>query len=145
MQGAAPANPLPALISLEAVAAIAVAAIIAAAMALLVGSLTRRLLVRIEGARFHTQPIASATVSAVRRVTFVLALLVLLFPALDLAGVKLTVGLQPEQLSRFVTESGARILLLVLIAFAANRFAASVIRSARSTGAASSSRKAGTR
>ena len=55
------------------------------------------------------------------------ALLVLSFPALDLAGVKLTVGLHPEQLTRWLTESGARIILLILLAFAANRFAASVI------------------
>ena len=50
------------------------------AIALLVGSLTRRLLLTIEGERFHTQPIANATVKAVRRVTFVLSLLVLAFP-----------------------------------------------------------------
>ena len=128
----APAQPtaLPAIFTLEAVAALAVAALIASAIALLVGSLTRKLLLSVEGDRFHTQPIASATVRAVRRVTFVLALLVLSFPALDLAGVKLTVGLHPEQITQWLTESGARIILLILLAFAANRFAASVIRNA---------------
>ena len=128
----APAQPtaLPAIFTLEAAAAFAVAALIASAIALLVGSLTRRLLLSVEGERFHTQPIASATVRAVRRVTFVLALLVLSFPALDLAGVKLTVGLHPEQITQWLTESGARIILLILLAFAANRFAASVIRNA---------------
>ena len=128
----APAQPtaLPAFFTLEAAAAIAVAALIASAIALLVGSLTRRLLLSVEGERFHTQPIASATVRAVRRVTFALALLVLSFPALDLAGVKLTVGLHPEQITQWLTESGARIILLILLAFAANRFAASVIRNA---------------
>ena len=90
----------------------------------------RRLLLPIEGERFHTQPIAQATVKAVRRVTFVLSLFVLAFPALDLAGVELTVGLHPEECRAGPTESGARILLLVLLAFAANRFAASVIRNA---------------
>jgi small conductance mechanosensitive channel len=127
---APPPDTLPDIISLEAAAAIAIAALVAAAIALLVGSLTRRLLLRIEGERFHTQPIANATVRAVRRVTFILALLVLSFPALDLAGVKLTVGLHPEQITRWVSESGARIILLILLAFAANRFAASVIRNA---------------
>jgi small-conductance mechanosensitive channel len=130
MQAPATPNPLPAIFSLEAAAAIAIAALIASAVALLVGSLTRRLLLSIEGERFHTQPIANATVRAVRRVTFVLVLLVLLFPALDLAGVQLTVGLHPEQLTHWMTESGARILLLILLAFASNRFAASVIRNA---------------
>ncbi|MBY0494511.1 MAG: mechanosensitive ion channel family protein [Cyanobacteria bacterium] len=128
----APVTPpaLPAMFSLEAAAAVAIAALIASAIALLVGSLTRRLLLSIEGERFHTQPIANATVRAVRGVTFVLVLLVLLFPALDLAGVKLTVGLHPEEITQWATESGARILLLILLAFAANRFAASVIRNA---------------
>lgn len=128
----APAQPtaLPAIFTLEAAAAFAVAALIASAIALLVGSLTRKLLLGIEGERFHTQPIANATVRAVRRVTFVLALLVVSFPALDLAGVKLTVGLHPEQITQWLTESGARIILLILLAFAANRFAASVIRNA---------------
>jgi small-conductance mechanosensitive channel len=128
----APAQPqgLPSFLTVEAVAALALAALTAAAIALLVGSLVRRLLLAIEGERFHTQPIARATVRAVRRVTFVLSLLVLAFPALDLAGVKLTVGLHSEDLTRWAAESGARILLLILLAFAANRFAASVIRNA---------------
>lgn len=118
------------IISVEAAAALALAALVASAIALLAGSLTRRLLLRIEGDRFHTQPIAKATVRAVRRITFILSLLVLAFPALDLAGVKLTVGLHPEQLTRWLTENGARIALLILLAFAANRFAGSVIRNA---------------
>lgn len=120
----------PAYLSIEAVAAVALAALAAGAIALVVGSLTRRLLLNIEGDRFHTQPIARATVKAVRRVTFILSLLVLTFPALDLAGVEPAVGLHPEDVSRWLTQSGARILLLVLLAFAANRFAASVIRNA---------------
>lgn len=127
---AIPETTLPSFFTVEAVAALAVATLLAVAIALLIGSLVRRLLLAIEGERFHTQPIARATVKAVRRVTFVLSLLVLAFPALDLAGVQLTVGLHSEDLTRWATESGARILLLILLAFAANRFAASVIRNA---------------
>lgn len=130
MQAPASPNGLPAVFSLEALAALSVAALVAAAIALLVGSLTRRLLLSIEGDRFHTQPIANATVKAVRRVMFVLSLLVLSFPALDLAGVNVRVGLHPEDLTQWVTQNGARIILLVLLAFAANRFAGSVIRNA---------------
>ena len=107
----APAQPQAALhdiISVEALAALAIAALIASAISLVVGSLTRRLLLAIEGDRFHKQPIAQATVTAVRRVTFVLSLLVLAFPALDLAGVKVAVGLHPEEVTRWLTESGAR-------------------------------------
>ena len=118
------------IISLEAVAALALAALAALAMALVVGRLTRRALRGIEGERFHTRTIASATVKAVQRVTFVLALLVLAFPALDLAGIESTVGLDRQQVTGWLTTNGARLLLLVLIALAANRFAASVIRRA---------------
>lgn len=130
MQVPATSTATPPAFNLEAVAALSVAALVAAAIALLVGSLVRRLLLRIEGERFHTQPIANATVRAVRRVTFVLSLLVLSFPALDLAGVELRVGLHPEDLTQWLTQNGARIILLILLAFAANRFAASVIRNA---------------
>lgn len=130
MQAPATSPAAPAVFSLEAAAALSVAALLAAAIALLIGSLTRRLLLSIEGERFHTQPIANATVKAVRRVTFILSLLVLSFPALDLAGVDLRVGLHSEDLTQWVTQNGARIILLILLAFAANRFAASVIRNA---------------
>jgi len=130
MQAPAPQQAIHDIISVEALAALAIAALVASAISLVVGSLTRRLLLAIEGDRFHTQPIAQATVTAVRRVTFVLSLLVLAFPALDLAGVKVAVGLHPEDVTRWLTESGARVLLLILLAFAANRFAASVIRNA---------------
>jgi small conductance mechanosensitive channel len=132
MQPPAPAkaDAASALFHIEAVAAIALAALAAAAIAMLVGALTRRLLLSIEGDRLHTQPIARATVKAVRRVTFVLSLLVLTFPALDLFGVNLAMGLNRAEATRWLTENGARVLLIVLLAFAFNRFAASVIRRA---------------
>ena len=128
----APAQPegLPSFVSLEAAAAAAVVALIAVALGLLAGSLVRRLLLTIEGDRFHTQPIARKTVKAVRRVTFILSFFVLLFPALEMAGVQLNVGLHPEDVSRWATQAGARMLLIVLLAFASNRFAGSVIRNA---------------
>ena len=126
------AEPLQPLISLEAFVALALAALVALAIAMLVGRLTRRLLRAIEGDRFHTQAIANATVRAVQRITFVLSLLVLAFPALDLAGVEPTAGLHPDEVTQWLTRSGARLLLLLLLAVAANRFAASVIRRAES-------------
>jgi small conductance mechanosensitive channel len=128
-----PATPagLNPIVSVEAMAALALAALIAAAIGLTVGSLTRRLLRRIEGERIQNHVISNkATVKAVRRVTFVLSFLVLAFPALDLAGVEVTAGLNPEDLSRWMSRSGARLLFLILLAFAAGRFAASVIRRA---------------
>ena len=130
MQTPAKPEALHPIISLETFAALSLAALAALAIALLVGQLTRRVLKAIEGERFHTQVIANATVKAVQRVTFVLSMLVLAFPALDLAGVEPTVGLHPQQVSHWLTTNGARLLLLVLLAFAANRFAGSVIRRA---------------
>jgi small conductance mechanosensitive channel len=118
------------ILSLEALAALSLAALAALAIALLVGRLIRRALRAVEGERFQTQVISAATVKAVTRVTFVLSLLVLAFPALDLAGVEPAVGLQPQQVTLWLTTNGLRLLLLVLLAFAANRFAASVIRRA---------------
>ena len=127
-----PARPeaLQPIVSLEAFVALSLAALAALAIALLVGRLTRRLLRAIEGERIHTHAIAKSTVRAVQRVTFILSLLVLAFPALDLAGVEPTAGLHQEEVTRWVTRSGARLLLLMLLAFAANRFAGSVIRRA---------------
>jgi len=130
MQTPAPPEALQSIISFEAFVALSLAAVAALAIALLVGRLTRRLLKAIEGERFHTQSIAKTAVKAVTRVAFVLSLLVLAFPALDLAGVEPTVGLHPEEVTRWLTRSGARLLLLLLLALAANRFAASVIRRA---------------
>ena|SRR5688572_485758 len=132
MQSAAKPEALQPLLNLEAFAALALAALVALAIGLLAGQLTRRLLRAIEGDRFHTSAIANTTVKAVRRVTIVLSLLVLVFPALDLAGIEPTVGLNREEVTHWLTRSGARLLLLVLLAFVANRFAASVIRRAES-------------
>lgn len=126
---AASATPLPAN-ALEITLALAMAALVALAAAMFAGAVVRRVLRRIEGDRIHTAAIAESTVRAVRRVTFVLAFLLLLFPALDLAGVEQTAGWHAEDLSGWATQNGVRILLLVLLAFAANRFAASVIRRA---------------
>src|SRR5215204_2591877 len=130
MQSPDQTDGLPSFVSLEAAAAVAVVALIALALGMLAGSLVRRLLLSIEGDRFHTQPIARTTVKAVRRVTFVLGFFVLLFPALEMAGVQLNFGLHPADVSRWATEAGARVLFIVILAFAADRFAGSVIRTA---------------
>jgi small-conductance mechanosensitive channel len=130
MQTPAQNGALQPILSLEAFVALALAALVALAVALLVGRLTRHLLKSIEGERFHTLAIANRTVRAVQRIAFLLSLLVLVFPALDMAGVEPAVGLPQEEVSRWLTRSGARLLLLVLLALAADRFAASVIRRA---------------
>lgn len=129
MQAAAATATLPHN-SLEVLLALAMAALVAAAFAMVAGALTRRLLLSIEGERFHTKSIADRTVGVVRRLTFAIALLLLVFPALDFAGVDLPVGLHDEDLAQWAARTGVRVLLLLLLAFAANRFAGSVIRRA---------------
>ena len=128
MQVAPPERALHDITSVEALAALSIAFFAAIAIALLVGSLTRRLFVSVD--RGHTQPYAKAALRAVRRVTFVISFMLLSFPALDLAGVELGVGLHPEDVTRWLFNSGARVLLLIVLAYAANHFVASVIRNA---------------
>jgi len=128
MQAAAAAT-LPAN-TLEVTLALALTLLIAGAAGLLAGSVTRRLLRSIEGERFHVQRIADATVAIVRRLTFGIVALAAVFPALDFAGVDVRVGLNDEEVARWAARTGIRVAMLVLLAFATNRFAASVIRRA---------------
>ncbi len=129
MQAAASSASLPSN-TLEVTLAIALTLLVAGALALLAGTLTRRLLRSIEGDRFHVQPIANTTVRVVRRLTFGIVVLMLVFPALDLAGVNLRFGLHGDDVADWTARTGMRVALLMLLAFATNRFAASVIRRA---------------
>jgi len=116
--------------TLEVTVALALVVLVAAAGAMLAGSLMRRLLMAVEGARFHEQPFAAASVRLVKRLVFSLLVLVLVFPALDFAGMDLAVGLHDEDLAQWATQTGVRVALLLLLTLAVNRFAAAVIRRA---------------
>lgn len=116
--------------TLEVTLAIAMTLLIAGAVALLAGRVTRRLFQSIEGDRVHVRPIADATVRIVRRITFGLVALMVVFPALDVAGLDVRVGLNDEEVAEWAVSTGARVAMLLLLAFATNRFAASVIRRA---------------
>ncbi len=126
MQSAAQPFTLPPL-SLEIVLALALVFTAAMAAALTAGTVTRRLLAIIHGDRFDRQPFVLATVKVVQRMVFALVALVLTFPALDLAGVGFDVGLQSEDLIRWVTNAGLRIALIALFAYAATRLTTSVV------------------
>ncbi len=52
-----------------------------------------------------------------RSAVFVLVVAVLLFPALELAGVETSFGLNPEALGRWLLESGLRIALVLLVSW----------------------------
>ncbi|MGH9384320.1 MAG: mechanosensitive ion channel family protein [Vicinamibacterales bacterium] len=113
--------------SLELVLALALVLTAATAAALTAGSLTRRLLANIHGNRFQSEPFVRATARIVRRMVFALVTLVLMFPALDLAGLNLEVGLHGQDLARWISNAGLRVALIGVVAFAATRLAASVV------------------
>ena len=87
--------------TLEVTLALAMTLLVAGAVALLAGRVTRRLLQSIEGDRVHVRPIADATVRIIRRITFGLVALMVVFPALDLAGLDVRVGLNDVEVAEW--------------------------------------------
>ena len=128
MQALTPAALPP--VSVEAVLSVALAVVVAIAVAMLAGRATRRLLRRIDSQRPEAQTLADNTVRTVRRVAFVLTVLVVTFPALELAGVNIGIGLRADDILLWLGQNGLRILLLVVLAFGTNELAALVIRRA---------------
>jgi len=106
--------------------AVAFTATIAAAAALTVSRLSRRLLVS-TGHEPGKEPLAQRTIRAVRLATFILVFIVFAFPSLDMAGVTLPVGLQPQDLGRWAAKTGVRIVSLLLLAFFVVRILSMVI------------------
>jgi len=66
-------------------------------------------------------------VRALRVMTFLIVFAVFAFPALDLAGVQLGVGMHSEDLGRWATRTGIRIVALLLLAFVVVRMLSAVI------------------
>jgi small-conductance mechanosensitive channel len=106
--------------TLEIAVAIIVAVALAGSLALIVGGVAKRLFAGLERDTFRPT-IARGTVRLVRLITFVIALMVLAFPALDLVGVQTPVGLRSAQLGEWAAENGIRIAALLLLAFAVVR------------------------
>ncbi len=104
--------------------ALAVAVTIAATVALIVGGVAKRLFAGLE--RDHLT-LARGTVRLVRVATFAIVLVVLAFPALDVAGVPIPIGLQSDQLGKWAAERGVRIVGLLVLAFAVVRLLAGLI------------------
>lgn len=115
--------------SLGVILALSLAFILAAVAAVIVGSAVRRMLLAVEG-HSHGLPIPSlvpTTVRMVRVVTFFLTGAVLAFPALDIAGVHLEVGLHQRDIVEWMADSGARLGLLLVLAFGVNRMMSALI------------------
>ena len=60
-------------------------------------------------------------VAFIRRVTFLILLVVLVFPALDIGGYQVEVGLDPENIGQWLFRSGLRVGLIALLAYAVVR------------------------
>ena len=112
---------------LEITLAVVAAATLAALTALVVSRAARRLIVTVSREAHVAEPIAEGTLRVVRFMTFVVAFAIFTFPALDLAGVDLEVGLHSEDLGRWAAETGLRIVALFVLAFVVVRMLSAVI------------------
>jgi small-conductance mechanosensitive channel len=112
---------------LEITLALALAATLAAALALIMARLARRVLASVGRETHLAEPLARGTVRVVRLMTFIVALAIFAFPALDFAGVDLRVGLHSEELGRWAAETGVRIAALLVLAFVVVRMLSAVI------------------
>ena len=112
---------------LEIILALALAATLAAGAALATSRLARRLLTAVGRNGMAHEPLARGTIRAVRVTSFLVVFAVLAFPALDLAGVKLGVGMHSQDLGRWAARTGLRIVALLLLAFALVRILSSII------------------
>lgn len=113
--------------ALEIALALSLAATVAGVAALAVGRIARQLLGAVGHEALSGEPLARGTMRAAWTATFVILFLVLAFPALDLMGVPLGVGLHSEQLVAWASETGVRILALLLFTFLVVRVLAALI------------------
>lgn len=123
---AAPAVSIPEQ-ALDIALALALALTLAAAASLATGRLARRWLTAVGRPQVITDPLIPGTIRIIRLVTFLLALAVFAFPALDFAGADLRVGLESQQMGRWAATTGIRIVALLLLAFAIVRTLTAVI------------------
>jgi len=107
--------------------AVAVAATLAVALALLLTGLARRVMMSVTRETHLAEPLALGTLRVVRLMTFIVTFTVLAFPALDLAGVDLRVGLHSRELGRWAANTGVRIAALLALAFAVVRMISGLI------------------
>ncbi len=115
--------------ALPLAAALAVVSLVAAAAALAAGRLVRRLFAVSDGdARF--QHMARVTRRVVSFGVFVVTAALLTPPALEFIGIRTDVGLHDEEIVNWVSETGVRIAVLLLISFGANRLACAMITQA---------------
>jgi small-conductance mechanosensitive channel len=118
---AVPAN------ALEITVALALAGTLALAAALALGHVARRVFNVIGREDLATEPIAERTLRVLRALTFLVTFLALAFPALDWAGVRHGVGLEPRALGQWASRTGLRIVAILVMAFVVVRLVSAVI------------------
>ncbi len=97
--------------------ALAVVASLAISGAIIVSSLLRRgLTALVRGENARERLLIDGAIRFGRLTTFLVIVSVLAFPALDLAGVPVTMGLQSDELWRWLVDTGVRILVIVVLA-----------------------------
>ena len=111
----------------EITLALTLAATLAVVAALAVASIARRLLTRVGRETALVEPFALGTIRIVRFMTFVVVFALLAFPALELAGVSLNVGLHPREIATWAAEAGIRIAAILLLAFIVVRVLTTII------------------
>lgn len=115
--------------TLEIALALSVVFTFAVAGAIIVGSAARRLLRTVlgeAGADPMTDRFVRGTVRLVWLITFALTVAVLAFPALDMAGYSLDVGLQSRDLGEWAARTGVRIGVILFAAMAIVRITGAI-------------------
>jgi small conductance mechanosensitive channel len=116
--------------TLPVVLALAIAALLSAVLSIVAGGLMRRLLSSLDHDRPRARAVSLAAVRLARLLGFAVGLVILSAPALELAGVRATIGPDIEELGRWAARAGLRIALILLVAFAINQLIASLVHRA---------------
>jgi small-conductance mechanosensitive channel len=111
---------------LKVLAALAFSLAIAFAVSLIARGLMRRFFSSIESDG-HLSQMSKAATRLVTSMAFAITLALVAFPALDLAGVELAVGLEGEDLTRWIGRTGLRIGIIVLLTIASSRLVTALI------------------
>jgi small conductance mechanosensitive channel len=116
--------------TLPVVLALGIAALLSAILSIVAGGLMRRLLANVDRDRPRAHAVSMAAVRLARLLGFAVGLVVLSSPALELAGMRSTIGPGSAELGRWAARTGLRIALILLVAYAVNLLIASLVRRA---------------
>jgi len=113
--------------TVELLAALGLAAVLAAAIALIAGGLVRRLLAAVDGTAGLSLPARKVPIRLVRLLTFVVSMIALVLPALSVFGVTLPVEMAPDRVGVWAAQTALRVGVVLLLATIATRVVAVII------------------